>query len=399
MYNSHPSRVLHELFQRKPYQGADPATAAFIFVGLDANFDEDIEQQSVFPDIVSYLEDGVAFWQERGVHHPFLLPTYSGSGRRYHQQFSKIGFTASDADSVCFVELVAVPTFGQSVLDASDLDPEHAARLEDWIFNGSARHIFLFDSCRKLLRRTPRFRRCLPDNAIASVGSFPLKVLYSADGRTIYSTTHFSHWGRGYHKDDQARQMADIAGLIVAADENLSVRSADAADTDTREPSGNECADNLRHAEGSNGYNMSGSEITVQANLPEFCQHLEFFGYEISSLQDGSAVAKHATRIAFYLEADDKGVRFSLCWRRKCRTDDVRCLALVNSLNAASSVAKWYIDIEARLSVSAQYTGHYDRPSAAGFIDCWHSDVDGTLDDHWADLVQECFVPENSSDE
>jgi len=38
MYVPHPSRELTELFAQKPYQGVAPDRAAFLFVGLDANY-------------------------------------------------------------------------------------------------------------------------------------------------------------------------------------------------------------------------------------------------------------------------------------------------------------------------------------------------------------------------
>jgi len=47
MYQSHPSRLLSELFERKPYQGADPQAAQFLFVGLDANYAANIEANPI----------------------------------------------------------------------------------------------------------------------------------------------------------------------------------------------------------------------------------------------------------------------------------------------------------------------------------------------------------------
>ena len=110
MFHLHPSPDLREAFARKPFQGQAPELAKYIFVGLDANYAEDVERSAVWPDLLDYLEDGVRFWRERGVHHPFLLPEYRGDGRRYHRTFSSIGFRPEHADEVCFVELVHVPS-------------------------------------------------------------------------------------------------------------------------------------------------------------------------------------------------------------------------------------------------------------------------------------------------
>ena len=57
MYSPHKNRKLYELFSRKPYLGANPATVRFLFFGLDANYDPNIGNMRCFSEIVSYLED------------------------------------------------------------------------------------------------------------------------------------------------------------------------------------------------------------------------------------------------------------------------------------------------------------------------------------------------------
>jgi hypothetical protein len=91
MYRPHPSAELNAKFAARPYQGVEPSAATFLFVGLDANYSLDLEQSPSFRRVLEYHEDGVAFWQRYGVHHPFLLPEYRGDGRRYHRTFARIG--------------------------------------------------------------------------------------------------------------------------------------------------------------------------------------------------------------------------------------------------------------------------------------------------------------------
>lgn len=122
MFHPQPSPALREAFARKPYQGQAPEQTRCIFVGLDANYAEDVERSPVWPDLLAYLDDGVRFWRDRGVHHPFMLPEYRGDGRKYHRTFAGIGFTPGHAAEVCFVERVHVPTFGRSALTVGDLD-------------------------------------------------------------------------------------------------------------------------------------------------------------------------------------------------------------------------------------------------------------------------------------
>jgi hypothetical protein len=104
MYHLHPSNKLNKLFRAKPYQGVNPETSRFLFFGLDANYEERLEDKWYFSEVAKYLVDGVAFWQSRGVHHPFMLPSYKGDGTLYHRRFAEIGFTPKDACDVSFVE-------------------------------------------------------------------------------------------------------------------------------------------------------------------------------------------------------------------------------------------------------------------------------------------------------
>lgn len=142
MYYPHPSQTLTKLFAAKPYQGVLPDRAKFLFIGLDANYSDTIETDPIFPKILEYHDDGAEFWRQYGVHHPFLLNGYKGSGRYYHKSFAEIGFGPEDADTVSFAELLHLPTTGQSKLEIQDLDVTHLQRLKDWILDGQAEYIF-----------------------------------------------------------------------------------------------------------------------------------------------------------------------------------------------------------------------------------------------------------------
>jgi len=211
MYSQHQNIELHELFSHKPYQGADPASAKFLFFGLDANYDPAIGDMSCFPEIVSYLENGVQYWKVRGFHHPFRHPEYKGDGALYHRQFAKIGFTRKHAELVSFVELVDVPTYGRSKLTIDDLKPSHIDRLSDWVLKGRAAYIFMPSSVSCLLRKTPQFS-WLPDKPIGRDGSLP--VLFRSDQKVVFSPFHFSCVGRGCLKKDRELQLKDIGKLV-----------------------------------------------------------------------------------------------------------------------------------------------------------------------------------------
>jgi hypothetical protein len=192
VYTAHPSAALTALFAHRPYQGAVPREASILFVGLDANYDAEIERKPIFSKVCEYHEDGVAFWRRYGVHHPFLLPQYSGDGRRYHRNFARIGFTLEQAHQVSFIELLHVPTVGRNKLDPGDLSAPHLGMLNDVLLHGQAKHIFVPDRVARLMRKTTTFA-WLAKVPMEGVG--PLDVLYRHDGKRIYKHLHFSVYG------------------------------------------------------------------------------------------------------------------------------------------------------------------------------------------------------------
>lgn len=206
MFVPHPSPKLRELFARRPYQGAPPHEARFLFVGLDANYDADIELQPIFSKVCEYHADGVAFWRTHGVHHPFLLPGYAGKGRPYHLYFAKTGFGPQHAALVCFVEILPVPTV-ESQLQASDLDARHIAYLDTLIRSGPASYVFIPPRVRDLMRSCGL--SWLPRAPLRNDG--PLGVLLEAPGKRVYLHYHFS---AAFHQRRKHEQIAAIRELV-----------------------------------------------------------------------------------------------------------------------------------------------------------------------------------------
>lgn len=213
MYNRHPNKLLKESFERKPYQGVKPENARYLFIGLDANFDIDIENSRIFNSIIDYLDDGVSFWENYGVHHPFMLPAYNGDGRAYHRNFSKIGFERRHASDVCFIELLDFPTFGQSKLEIDDLNPLHLKRIDNIVRGGTVNYVFVSPSVGRLMLDSGQFTWMLPT-------PMPLPSslrLWGTVGKTqVLWHYHFSVYG----KFEQAKrnQLSDIRDLIFALD-------------------------------------------------------------------------------------------------------------------------------------------------------------------------------------
>jgi hypothetical protein len=212
VYQPHRSQKLTEMFRAKPYQGARPESAEFVFVGLDANYDAHIESSPAFPDVLKYHEDGVAFWRHRKVHHPFLLDYYSGDGQLYHRNFAKTGFEPEDACRVSFVELLHIPTVGGSKLEVEDLDPAHLDELNELIQFGAKRNVFLSD---KVIRLMLDSRRVLDSRLFPElpkpIAKQVLPQLHKVKETTIYQYLHFSNWGALQAR--MTREAAAIARL------------------------------------------------------------------------------------------------------------------------------------------------------------------------------------------
>ena len=212
MFIPHRNNKLHKLFSLKPYQGADPATAQFLFFGLDANYAPDVGDQPYFSEIVTYLEDGVSYWRQSGYHHPFQHPEYRGDGALYHRRFAEIGFTKEHAELVSFVELIDVPTSGRSNLQPNDLKPAHLDRLRAWVLDGRAAYILIPPGVSRLLRRIPQFS-WLPEDPISHDGSLP--VLFRSEQKVVFAPFHFSCVGKHCLKKNRDLQIRDIGKLIL----------------------------------------------------------------------------------------------------------------------------------------------------------------------------------------
>jgi hypothetical protein len=196
VYQPHPSQNLTEMFRAKPYQGARPESAEFVFVGLDANYDAHIESSPAYPRVLEYHDDGVAFWRHHKVHHPFLLADYRGDGQRYHRNFARTGFEPEDACRVSFVELLHIPTIGGSELVAEDLDSAHLDWLNAIIQRGAKRNVFLSD---KVIRLMIDSRRLLDSRLFPElpkpIANQVLPQLQKIEETTIYQHLHFSNYG------------------------------------------------------------------------------------------------------------------------------------------------------------------------------------------------------------
>jgi hypothetical protein len=198
MYGIHPSEELVTLFKGSPFQGQWPEKAKVIFFGIDANYSEALSGHPFFQRIIEYHRDGVAFWQNHGVHHPFLLGEYpfkkNTGGVPYHRTFSALKLSKEYAPFMSFVELLDVPTIGNSSGEKEFwnlFSPQHAIRLDTLLQSGSKRLVFVSDSVirrmRKIKKRWQIFSWITETDEhglICQLGNTAIhKVFHFSDGR------------------------------------------------------------------------------------------------------------------------------------------------------------------------------------------------------------------------
>lgn len=183
-YTRHEELI--NLFPGRKWQGCAPFDARFLFVGLDANFAPNIEAR--YPRVIDYLNNYIQFIDDYGVHHPFLLNEYQGSGRRYHEKFVQIGFTRGEIVRLSFLELLHVPTIGQSNLVVGDLSDDHLQWLSNIFNEGAAEHVFTCPSVIELMLEKENY---FPWVVEAPQHNGPLRI-WQVDGRSIYEMYHLS---------------------------------------------------------------------------------------------------------------------------------------------------------------------------------------------------------------
>jgi hypothetical protein len=201
-YGVHPSEELVRLFSKKPYQGENPADAQILIIGNDANYSPEIsEHKEYFKKILDYHSDGVSFWKKTGKHHPFLLNDYPfdrrKGGVRYHLNFSKMGFGPEDAECFSFIELLNVPTIGNTgsnkELFFDMLDESHLRWLESLILRGDKKFVLINQTLAKSISKISKRFGVLGDLASILDGKSAPAVVLESPNVVLYNGFSFSH--------------------------------------------------------------------------------------------------------------------------------------------------------------------------------------------------------------
>jgi hypothetical protein len=202
VFGIHPSNELVSLFKSKPYQGQDPKLARVVFLSSDANYSPRISEHPFFQRILDYHADPVAFWQQTGVHHPFMLEEYpferTKDGVPFHRKFASVGLGSDMADKISFVELLNIATMGIKSQDRARFralaDLDHLRFLKRLFTDGAKRAIFVSSSVLKDLEYLDGERWSLLNlwRKDPIRYEFDLPVIYERGGVTVFKAKHFS---------------------------------------------------------------------------------------------------------------------------------------------------------------------------------------------------------------
>lgn len=203
LFGKHCAKGLIEAYQKKYWQCQNPKDAQVIFLGLDANWEKDIEsnETGIYNEILNYLDDGVTYWKETRAHHPFLLPNYNkGGGYRYHSNFTKTNISSQYADKVSFVELIGIPTYGRSSKSLSlfdkMIDLDYLIDLNDTIFDNRPKLLFIAKSVYDKIQHVKRKMKVNHlfdfDMELGSNFCNRLMNIHNSNNTLVFVHTHFS---------------------------------------------------------------------------------------------------------------------------------------------------------------------------------------------------------------
>jgi uncharacterized cupin superfamily protein len=214
-YGPHPNPALQKIFREKPWQGQKPEDADIIFLSLDANYSPCININL----IKQYHDDGVSFWIDNKVHHPFLTEQYTDtSGKFFHETFALMKLKPTCADYVSFVELLHYPTVGSRGSNKVDYELAHLRRIDRIL--SKAKISFVLSSAKsgvypemlRIKKNNSDIFQWLPKSVNDAVA---LPVLYKDSMRTTYMPYHFSCTGDA--RDKLVGQQLPIMSEIITA--------------------------------------------------------------------------------------------------------------------------------------------------------------------------------------
>lgn len=185
------------------------------FLSKYTNWPYNIEEWQIYPEVVEYINDPVAYWRKYNRHHPLIAENaYDpetggyGNGYKYNYNFSKLGLDSWYADKVGFTQLIGTPVAGvidyqresqrnKDIKLFNELlqNRNHLKFLRQLLFEAEDKIIFISRSVYNILRA----RQCelFGFKNPVLVSTFPnddyeFRILYAHDNSYLISAQIFS---------------------------------------------------------------------------------------------------------------------------------------------------------------------------------------------------------------
>jgi len=126
----------------------------------------------------------------------------------------------------------------------------------------------------------------------------------------------------------------------------------------------------------------------ASADIPEeadaITTHLEFHGYTRGD-EESWLTFSHEERLSFTMQSYQNGILLQSWFggTEYAAEHPDEFHAVVNSMNAAATVMRLYVDDDGDLTMEAWYPGPYDKGTFTAFLEAWVNDGAGLLGAHY----------------
>ena len=124
-----------------------------------------------------------------------------------------------------------------------------------------------------------------------------------------------------------------------------------------------------------------------QTDIDSIITHLQFLGYTCEH-KTNKIVITHQTKLSFDI-VKYKGGLLVKSWfskNTKSKQDINSFLHTLNTLNANSTVCRFYINEKKDLSIEAYYPLPYTKQSFSAFLEMWQNDFETILKQNYKEL-------------
>jgi hypothetical protein len=122
--------------------------------------------------------------------------------------------------------------------------------------------------------------------------------------------------------------------------------------------------------------NLATIRMAIAAEKDLLITHLEFLGYQCDVIDQGLR-ARHASNITLLFTYARGGIQIQTAFPgNSTEMDSVKRFALLNKLNEAARVARFFWTEKGNLFVSAWMPGLYDKTRFAALMESWHDDIE-----------------------